>query len=195
VNLDGQVSRGKVRVDAGGKVSLQGLPREAHAWASSTLSSIVAHRLTEGGGAKTACVFGPGAADHPLGREVRILGDAYHSSYRIRDGQIRCVSRQMKGQKFTITVLKDLTSHEGKLLPASFVVDFWDARTGELLRSVATHQTWMRVRGVRGFDLPRTTVTITAAKAAPGSAASAGPGISARSLSLSKYKLLQGSVR
>jgi hypothetical protein len=192
VNLDGRLSRGKVRVDARGKVSLTGLDREGHEWARSTLTSIVGHRLGGDASEKTACAFGDGPADHPLGREVIVLDDGFHSSYRIRDRQIRVVTREMKGQRFTITVLKNLSNPQGKLLPATFVVDFWDAKTGELQRSVANRQTWRRVRG---FDLPVTTLAITAGREASGSAGPAGPSYSAKSLTLSGHKLFKAAAR
>jgi hypothetical protein len=185
VNLDGQVSRGRARVDASGHVSLQGLDPPAQDWARPMLSSVVGHRLDSDSGQKTACIFGDGGPDHPLGREVRILGDEYHSSYRIRDRQIRVVNREGKGQKFTITVLRNLTNPQGKFLPASYVVDYWDAKTGALIKSTAFHQTWIR-KG--NFDLPGTTLAITAARQGE---SAAGPAYSVRSLTLSKYKLLR----
>ena len=192
VNLDGQVSRGKVRVDAAGKVTLDGLDKQAREWATSTLGSIADHRRAVGPEEKSACVFGDGGADNPLGREVRVLNDAYHSSYRIRDRQLVVVQRELKGQRFRITVLKNLTNPKGKFLPASYVVDFWDAKTGELTRSVATHQRWVRVGG---FDLPKATLAVTAAREVPGAGSAAEQGFSARSLTLSGHKLLRRGAR
>jgi hypothetical protein len=187
VNLDGRVGRGKLRVDPKGKVTLQGLDRDAHDWARTTLGLIADHRLG-GGEDKAACVFADGPADNPLGREVRLLDDPYHSRYRIRDRQLLSVSREMKGQRFTITVLKNLMNPKGKYLPASYVVDFWDAKTGELIRSVANHQTWSRVGG---FDLPKVTLAVTASREAAGGGALAERSYSARSLTLSHHKLLR----
>jgi hypothetical protein len=190
VNLDGQVSRGRARVDASGRVTLQGLDKPAQEWARSTLSSVVGHRLDGDSGQKTACVFGEGGADHPLGREVRVLGDDFHSSYRIRDRQIRVVNRDAKGQKFTITVLHNLPNPKGNYLPASYVVDYWDTKTGALRKSTAFHQSWLRAGG---FDLPRTTLAVTAIGRGEGT--TSGPAYSVRSLTLSKYKLLRSTAR
>jgi hypothetical protein len=188
VNLEGNISRGKARVDAKGRVTLEGLDKQAHDWARPTLGSTVDHRLSAGTAPELACAFGPGPADDPLGREVIVLGDdKFHSSYRIRDRQLRVVARQMQDQKFIITVLRNLKNSKGQYLPASYVVTYWNARTGELVKTVSNHQSWRRVGG---FDLPVSTLAVTDARLGNG-----GQGQVARSMTLSGHKLLVRSAK
>jgi hypothetical protein len=186
VNLAGKISRGKARVASNGQVTLDGLDQPAKAWAKGTLGSIVDHRLSDGTAAELPCSFGPGPAEDPLGREVLVQGDKFHSSYRIRDREIRVVSREMKGQKFTITVLKNLINKEGRYLPASYVVTLWDGKTGELTKSMAHRQTWRRVGR---FDLPVMALEITDQRENPGAEGTSGQGQTAKSLTLSRHKL------
>jgi hypothetical protein len=150
VNVDGKVSKGTVAVDAKGKVALQVDDPAAAAWARRVLASVVSHRLA-GPEENTPCAFADDNATHPLGRAVRVVGDEFDSSYRVRDRQILVVNRTMKDTRFTITVLENRANAEGKFLPAHYVVNYWDAKGG-LSRSEAHRQTWQRFGR---FDLPR----------------------------------------
>lgn len=202
VNLDGRVSRGKVRVGADGKVSFEALDKATEAWAGRVLGSIAAHRTDGSAERDTPCAFADQDADHPLGRAVKVLSGETHSSYRIKDKQILVVNRRMKDQRFTITVLENRANAEGKYLPASYAVSYWDVKTGALLRTEAHHQTWARVGR---FDLPRMARVVTASKeataedGAPGTGrptpAAAPSGLSAKSLILSDHKLLEKAAR
>ena len=73
------------------------------------------------------------------------------SSYRIKDGQIMVVNRRMGKQNMTITVLDNEKNPEGRFLPHSYVVHYWDAATGKLNR-VETFQE--RSQRVGSWDLP-----------------------------------------
>jgi hypothetical protein len=128
--------------------------------------------------------------NHPLGRSIRVLNDELHSSYRIRGNEIVVVNRTMKDRRFTITVLESITNAEGKYLTTSFVVDYWNLESGELVRSEATSQTWQRVGK---FDLPAVTRVIAASreKAAGAAGGDAEPGYGAKSLTLTNQKLLE----
>jgi Protein of unknown function (DUF3386) len=175
VNIDGKESRGKVKVEASGKVSFSKLDAEAEAWAKRQLGSIVAHRIDDSAGLDTPCSFADADANHPLGRAITVLNDELHSSYRVRDRQIIVVNRNMKDVRFSITVLENRPNKEGKYLPASYVVHYWDTKTGDLQRTESHSQSWTRVDGV---DLPVTAMVITATKS-----------LSARSLTLSGHQL------
>ena len=159
INVNGEVSKVGVSVDPKGEVTLKGPNNEPERWARRTLASIVGHRLDDGG-APTACVFEDDNADHPLGRAVRLLGDEFHSSYRIRDRQVIVVNRDAPKSRFTITVMENVVNKEGKFLPACFVVNTWDAETTLLTTSEAHRQTWTRVGA---FDLPEGLTVVTAA--------------------------------
>jgi hypothetical protein len=178
VNVDGKVSRGRVTVDAKGKVALQADDPAAEQWARRVLGSVVAHRMA-GGEGETPCAFAGGDADHPLGRAVRVVDDEFDSSYRVRDRQILVVNRTMKDARFTITVLENRLMEGKQYLPVYYVVNYWDAKGGALTRSEAHRQTWERVGR---FDLPRAVFVLTAGAG----------GQEARSLTLSDLRLAEG---
>jgi hypothetical protein len=178
VNFDGKVTRGHVEVSPKGKVAIQMSDTDAKEWARRTLASIVGHRLDSGTSEPdTPCVFVDDVTDHPLGRAIRVVNDEFHSSYRIRDRQVIEVNRTTRDSRFTITVMKNLVNAEKKFLPASFVVNTWDQKGETFKSSVTHHQTWTRVGN---FDLPRTTLVVTAATGKQEAVA----------LQLSKYRLM-----
>lgn len=190
INLDGKVSKGKVTVDSNGKAAYDGLSKEAEAWAKGIFGSIVGHRL-DSTPRDTPCAFGDSETTHPMGRLIRVLNDEMHSGYRIRDEQILVVDRHVGGQKFTISVLENRKNAEGKYLPVSFVVDYWNPTSGELLRSDATYQSWKRVGS---FDLPVVARIVTAQKVtaqAHGLAEAFKQAPSTKSLTLSNHQLLE----
>jgi len=190
VNFDGKASKGKVQVSPEGKLKLEGLDKDQEAWTRRELGSIVGHRLDSGSPRDTPCAFTDDVKDHPLGRSIRVLNDELHSSYRVRGKEIVVVNRTMKDRRFTITVLESIANADGKYLTTSFVVDYWNLESGELLRSDAFSQTWTRVGK---FNLPVLTRLIGAAREKPAGAAGgdAEPGYSAKSLTLSNHKLLE----
>lgn len=188
VNFDGKPEKGKVTVSAGGKdVTIEGLSKDFEPWAKRELASIVGHRLAGGPEKETPCAFADDVEEHPLGREIRVLNDELHSGYRVRGKEIVVVNRTMKDRRFTITVLESITNKEGKYLTTSFVVDYWNVETGDLVRSEGTSQTWTRVGD---FDLPGQTRVITArGKSFAGDVAKE-DAFTAKSLTLTNYKLL-----
>jgi hypothetical protein len=181
INFDGKISRGKVAVEATGKVSVNKLDGDAEAWAKRQLGSIVAHRIDDSASLNTPCAFSDGEANHPLGRAITILNDELHSSYRVRDRQIIVVNRLMNTARFSITVLENRTNKEGKFLPASYVVHYWNTKSGDLDKTESHSQTWVRVEA---FDLPVAAYVITATK-----------NLSTRSLTLSGHKLTKNVTR
>ena len=73
------------------------------------------------------------------------------SSYRIKDHQITAVNRRIGKQNMTITVLDSDRNAEGRFLPHSYVVNYWDAVTGKLNRVETFQERW---RKVGSCDLP-----------------------------------------
>jgi hypothetical protein len=65
----------------------------------------------------------------------------------------------MKDSRFTITVMQNYTTEEGKFIPATYVVNTWDLKTDALKSSQTHHHTWKRVGK---FDLPETLTVVTA---------------------------------
>jgi hypothetical protein len=160
VNLDGKVTRGQVDISAKGKVSLKLDNADAEKWAKNTLASIIAHRLDSGASeGETPCAFADEDEHHPLGRAIRVLNDEFHSSYRIRERQVIVVNRHVPGARFTITVLKNIVTRDNKFLPASYVVNTWDAKTDALTSSESHHQTWQHVGS---YDLPKEALAVKA---------------------------------
>ncbi len=99
------------------------------------------------------------------------------SSYRIKDRQIMVVNRRMGKQHMTITILDNQTNPEGRFLPHSYVVQYWDAATGKLKSTETIQERWKRIGS---WDLP-TLHTVTTASDS---------GLSVRSVVLSQLKLL-----
>jgi hypothetical protein len=167
VNVEGKVMNWKAEVSPAGKVAITSEQKkpgpDAHEgakWAEGTLASIIGHRLDSGAGEEqTPCAFADNDRDNPLGRAIRVLNDEFHSSYRIRDRQVIVVNRTMREARFTITVLENHQTSDGKFLPVSYVVNTWDLKTDALKSSAAHHQTWQRVGP---YDLPHETLVVTA---------------------------------
>ena len=131
VNLDGKIAKGKVAIDSKGGIRFENLDKAAERWARQVLTTDVDHRL----GAETeptACVFTDDDKTNPLGRSVTLLGNGMGSIYRVRDKQIVVVNRKADNIRFAITVLQSTLNKEGKYLPGSFVVHYWDAESGDL---------------------------------------------------------------
>jgi hypothetical protein len=161
INLDGKVHKGKVEVTNTGKVTVTAADgdKDAEAWARGQLSSTVGHRLDDSTSLNTPCGFADEDEHHPLGRAIKVLNDEFHSSYRVRDKQIIVVNRGMKDSRFTITVMENYTTEEGKFIPATYTVNTWDLKTEALKSSQSHHHTWKRVGK---FDLPETLTVVTA---------------------------------
>jgi hypothetical protein len=86
-------------------------------------------------------------------------GGEFASSYRVKDRQITVVNRALGRQNMTITVLDNQETDQGKFLPRSYTVHYWDDAGGRLSRSEAIDDRWTRVGS---FDLPAShTVTIS----------------------------------
>jgi hypothetical protein len=125
---------------------------------------------------KPAVRFADSQADHPLGRLLAFDGGHFASSYRVKDKQLTTVNRVLDGQDMTITVLDNEKNPEGKLLPHTYVVQYWREATGEPLRTETVQDRWTRVAT---WDLP-SQHTVTTASA---------DGFSVRSFQLSKHQL------
>lgn len=159
INFDGQLARGKATVLANGRVGLERLDPEKEAWARRVLGTTIAHRLDESASRHTPCAFVDQELRHPLGRAIRVLNDELHSSYRIRDQQILEVNRTTPEGRFTISVLENRKNAEGKYLPITFVVSYFDGQG--LSQSEVHQQTWQRLDR---FDLPVTTTVVSTRK-------------------------------
>jgi Protein of unknown function (DUF3386) len=181
-SLDGRPFTGKVTVQRNGSVDLETDDPAAKTWLQDQLDSLVMHRLAQPASEpadthQPRLHFADLADDHPLGRLLAVEGDAMGSSYRIKDRQITVVNRRMGKQNMTITVLESDKNPEGRFLPHSYVVNYWDTATGKLNR-VETFQE--RSQRVGSWDLPRMRSILTASES----------GLSIKVVTFSKHALL-----
>jgi hypothetical protein len=167
--LDGRPFAGDVTVKSDGSVDLHADDPTAKRWLKDQLDSLVMHRMpspsaerSEAPGSGPWLWFADPADDHPLGRLLVVEGGQMASSYRIKDRQIMVVNRRMGRQNMTITVLDNETNAEGRVLPHSYVVHYWDAATGTLKSIETIQERWQRVGA---WDLPAAHSVLTASDA------------------------------
>jgi hypothetical protein len=162
--VDGRSFDGKVRVQADGSVEVQTDDPVAKPWVKDQVESLVMHRLASPDASdahELRLRFADSSDDHPMGRLLAVEGAQMGSSYRIKDRQIMVVNRRMGKQNMTITVLDNEKNAEGRFLPHSYVVHYWDAATGQLNR-VQTFQE--RSQRVGSWDLPTLRSVATASE-------------------------------
>ncbi|MCI0456661.1 MAG: DUF3386 family protein [Gemmataceae bacterium] len=177
--VDGRPFKGTVTVDAKGEVEVEIDDEVLQPWVQEQLESIVLHRASgprAEGQAKPVLRFADFDMDHPLGRLVAFEGGRFASSYRIKDRQLMTVNRHVGKQYMTITVLDNDRTPEGRFLPRSYTVQYWDAVSGELRRSETVRQRWQRVGSL---DLPAEHIVTTAADG----------GLSVRHFTLTDHRL------
>ena len=148
---DVATAAGRVAVRAPRDLDLAIALDEADAgWLRQELASIAGHRWPtayEAADGRWTLTL-DGAADHPLGQLVLVHDDPFHSSYRVRDGRISQVHRQMGPTRFTITILAHQTTADGRALPSSFTVAYWDVASGRLTRSDAYSDRYVVASGM-----------------------------------------------
>ena len=64
----------------------------------------------------------------------------------------------MAKQRFVIVLLKNAKNAEGKYLPETHVVQYFDNETGKQIKNDANFHSWVRVGA---FDLPGTSLKLT----------------------------------
>jgi hypothetical protein len=133
---------------------LPGVSHESLEWLRGVLAMNIAHRLERSGGMPVPTnypVFIAEGQENALGVKIVFEGDPLSSSYRIQDGIITEVCRQMHGSRFTITTLDVVTTEDGRNLPEHYVVTYFDPETGRL-SGVAQYTE--RYKPVGGIYLP-----------------------------------------
>jgi hypothetical protein len=185
--VDGRSFDGTVTIDANGNVELKTYEKVVERWVKEQLESLAMHR---GAGEsepsadrpKPVLWFGEEREDHPLGRLLIFDSGRFASSYRVKDKQILVVNRLMGKQNLTITVLDNERNQEGRFLPRSYTVQYWDAATGALRRMETVQERWQRVGA---WDLPNShTVTLASDS-----------GLAVRNFSLTEHQLLKPNGR
>jgi Protein of unknown function (DUF3386) len=175
--VDGRAFTGKAKIAAGGEVSLELEEAVVKPWVDEQLRSLVNHRLPPPkDGSPPTLRFGDQDKTNPLGRLLIFDGGQFASSYRVLDDRITVVNRHLGPQNMTITVLDDGRNAEGKQLPRSYTVQYWNAADGALNRTESISNRWTRVGR---YDLPASVMVTAASKT----------GLSVRSLQLSHHQL------
>jgi Protein of unknown function (DUF3386) len=177
-SVDGRTFSGNVTVAATGDATLKLDDNVNKSWVEEQLHSIVSHRLPppKSDGGPPILRFADRDESHPLGRLLIFDGGQFASSYRVLDDRITVVNRNFGGRNMTITVLDDTRNAEGKQLPQSYTVQYWNAANGELDRTESISNRWTRVGR---YDLPMSVTVRTASKA----------GLTVRAIQLAKHKL------
>jgi hypothetical protein len=149
---------GKLRVAADGSLELDLPEGEAKDWAQQQLRSEVMHRIDRPSPFSDDAEYASEEdADHPLGRLIRLSGDRFESSYRIKGNEMLEVNRTMGDSRFSNKVLLTEENEEGKSLPKVFTLTYWDTKTGALQRVETFSVTWSRQGR---YDLPATRVQV-----------------------------------
>jgi hypothetical protein len=150
VSTNGVMAEGHLTLTANGELQLEDLESEHVQWAVSRLQSLVDHRMPQE--ARDYDVFfADDVTTHPLGRLIRIHNDRFHSLYRIAGDVITEVHRTMGTTRFSITVTEIHRNAEGKHLPESYSVSWWNVESGTLTACDVVRNEWVRIDG---FDLP-----------------------------------------
>jgi hypothetical protein len=173
---DGRPFSGTTTIDPSGSVELKIDQEVAASWVEDQLKSLVMHRIESPKRAAPVVRFADQDTSNPLGRLVIFAGGRFASSYRIKDGQLKTVNRNLDKENMTITVLENEKTPEGKFLPRFYTVQYWNAGDGQLLRTETFENRWVR-KGT--MDLPSTNNLIT----------SSASGISVRGFRLSDHEL------
>lgn len=144
-------AEGKLTITADGEIRLVGFDNFKTDRAKQLLQQLVQHRSGGGGPTQTVSYVEEGT-EHPLGRLMTFDGDKeMNSAYRVKDNVVTEVNRAMGPMKFTISVLAVHLNPEGKYLPTTFNVSYWNRENGKLQASETHLNEWVRVGQ---FDLP-----------------------------------------
>ncbi|MGQ9896292.1 MAG: DUF3386 family protein [Acidobacteriota bacterium] len=130
---------------------LPGASQTSLEWLRGVLAMNIAHRLERSGGMPIPThypVFIAEGEENALGVKVVFEGDPLNSSYRIQDGVITEVHRQMHGSRFTITTLDVVVTEDGYNLPEHYVVTYFDPETGRLSGVAQYTERYQRVGGM-----------------------------------------------
>ena len=160
---DGAAVSGRITVKAPRDVQFDiGADEAAIGWLKQEIGSMAGHRWPspyEAGDGRWTLTLSDDAT-HPLGQTVTVHNDPFGSSYRLRDGHISQVNRQMGGTRFTITILAHQVAADGRSLPSVFTVAYWDIAEGRLTRADAYTDRYATVAGT-SLPVGRRVVTST----------------------------------
>jgi hypothetical protein len=155
----GAIARGGILVSADGTVECDLPESREFGWARKRIKSLISHRLPNAEREVNAA-FADDDADHPLGRKILFPDDEQETVYRCQGDVLTEVHRTMGDVRFTLSVIEVARNAEGKHLPRSYTVGYWDKASGRLAHSDAFFYEWERVGR---FDLPLRQLVIAVA--------------------------------
>ncbi|WP_010583052.1 DUF3386 family protein [Schlesneria paludicola] len=150
VSVDGVAVEGAVSVSREGDVKVELPAGDSFAWVTSTLKSIVGHRLSSDGAIETVA-FADENTVHPLGRLLKSTEASDKSLWRVQGDLLTEVHRFNDKTRFVISVVDVSRNVEGKHLPKNFSITTWDAVSGQIRSSRQVSNEWVRVGKI---DLP-----------------------------------------
>jgi len=160
VFAEGKWQEGKLTVTAPDGVEITGVELDNERLVHGAIGSLVRHRYSEADSEPvTGMKFADEAKDHPLGRLIESAARG-GGRFRIHQGVLREVLRETSSGKFTITVLDVYNAPDGKYLPQTYTVTFWDTE-GQITRSSTIQNRWRRLKD---WDLPLTHTAVRNAK-------------------------------
>ena len=159
VNLSGRQASGRLVIDPQGTLMLELPDPVLREWAEEQLNSLVQHRMPDDSVPQGKVKYADNDLTHPMGRKIDLGDPELGSMYRVKDDVIMEVNRKMGKARFTISVLEVTRDPQGKYLPRSFTMSFFDATTGELKRNLSYWNDWRRIGD---FELPKTILEISA---------------------------------
>lgn len=161
LEVDDKTATGTVTTDENGVSEMEGFGELATPFVQQQLDSLIMHRMEESTVVDKGADYEPETGTHVLGTKIRLAEEQMGSLYRIKDGVITEVNRNMGPLKFTISVLSVERNEEGNYMPSVFTVSFWNKKTGEVHSTHTYTHTWQRVGP---YDLPETLTIVSAEK-------------------------------
>lgn len=139
VYRDGLTHSGLLTVTPDGRHRVELVDGESRKWASAVISSISATTNRKDFEERYKDIgFSFGVDDnHPLGQLVNTHGDPYQSRFRVLDGEIRVIERVTPTERIFLKILSLDRDEKGQKLGRTFVVYYFDRKSGALLRSQA----------------------------------------------------------
>ncbi len=89
--------------------------------------------------------------EHPLGQLIIFQDDPFKSSYRIKEGSVVQINRQMGTMRFTIYVQELINVEGSRTLTGQFTVAFWDTEQKRLTRTLVYTDRYVPLEG---YSLP-----------------------------------------
>jgi hypothetical protein len=151
VEHDGVAQAGRITLRAPREIEIElDADEETVGWLRQELGSMAGHRwpvsYAESDGRWTLTIEKD--SGHPLGDLIRFHDDPFGSSYRIQEDGIMQVNREMGPTRFSINVLENTTTADGRTVPSVFAVAYWDSAQGRLNRTEAYQDRYVDVDGV-----------------------------------------------